>query len=132
MPASGGDPVQVTRSGGQEAFETPDGRWLYVDNPPNLYRIGPDGSEESQVRSNVYPSFFNVGSRNVYVFDFRIGQLLRAPIGATAFQPVFTFSDADRPTFLGPCIGLPNDETYAIYRRETRSMTSLTLIENFR
>ena len=132
MPATGGDAVQVTRNGGQEAFETPDGQWLYVDNPPKLYRIRPDGSDESQVRSKVFPSFFNVGRRHVYVFDPDAGQLLRAPYGVTAFQPVVTFNDADRPTCLGPCLGLPNDESYAIYRRVTRSMTSLTLIENFR
>ena len=131
MPARGGDPIQVTHSGGQEAFETPDGQWLYVDNPPNLYRIHTDGSEESQVRPNVYTSLFNVGLHHVYVFDVD-GHLLRAPIGATNFEPVFTFDDTHRPTCLGPCLGLPNDESYVLYRRVTRSMTSLTLIENFR
>lgn len=130
--ASGGDPVQVTRSGGQEAFETPDGQWLYVDNPPNLYRIRPDGNEESQVHSNVFTSFFSVGGRNVYVLDAASGQLRRARFGMTAFQPVFTFDDTNRPTCLGPCIGVPKDEGYVIYRRVTRTMTSLTLIENFR
>jgi Tol biopolymer transport system component len=129
MPAAGGEPVQVSRSGGgQEALETPDGHWVYFCNPPNLYRIRPDGSEESLVLSNVYPSLFNVGSRHVYVFDSGFGHLLRAPFGGTDFEPVFTFDDSDRPT----CLGLPNDERYVIYRRVTRSMTSLTLIENFR
>lgn len=132
MPAAGGDPVQVTRTGGLEAFETPDGQWLYVVDPPRLYRIRPDGSDESLVRSGVFPGLFNVGGRDVYVFDVAAGQLLRAPLGVTAFQPVFLFNDADRPTCLGPCVGLPNDESYVIYRRVTRSMTSLTLIENFR
>jgi len=132
MPDTGGDPVQVTRTGGQEAFETPDGQWLYVADPPRLYRIRPDGTDESLVRSGVFPSFFNVGRRDVFVFDAGAGQLLRAPFGVTTFQPVFLFNDADRPTCLGPCIGVPNDESYAIYRRVTRSMTSLTLIDNFR
>jgi eukaryotic-like serine/threonine-protein kinase len=132
MPAAGGDPVQVTRTGGQEAFESPDGQWLYVVDLPRLYRIRPDGTDESPVRTDVFPSFFNVGRRDVFVYDFRTGELLRAPLGATAFQPVYRFSDADRPVCLGPCIGVPNDESYMIYRRVTRSMTSLTLIDNFR
>ena len=44
-----------------------------------------DGSEESEVRSGT--------------------------IRATAFEPVFTFSVAGRPTCLGPCVALPNDES---------------------
>jgi serine/threonine protein kinase len=132
MPAGGGNPVQVTRTGGQEAFETPDGQWLYVVDAPRLYRIRPDGTDESPVRSGVFPSFFNVGRRDVFVYDPATGELLRALLGATAFEPVFRFGDADRPTCLGPCIGVPNDENYVIYRRVTRSMTSLTLIDNFR
>lgn len=132
MPAEGGDPVQVTRTGGQEVFETPDGQWLYVVNPPNLYRIRTNGSEEAPVRANTSTSFVSLGGRHVYVFDRLAGQLLRAPFGATAFQPVFTFDDTNRPTCLGPCIGMPRDEAYVIYRRNTRSLTTLTLIENFR
>jgi Tol biopolymer transport system component len=132
MSAGGGDPVQVTRSGGQEAFESPDGQWLYVVDAPRLYRIRPDGTDESPVRTDVFPSFFGVGRRDVLVYNFRTGELLRSPLGTTAFQPVYRFSDADRPTCLGPCIGVPNDESYMIYRRVTRSMASLTLMDNFR
>jgi serine/threonine protein kinase len=133
IPAAGGTPVQVTHSGGgQEALESPDGQWVYFSRAPNLYRIRPDGSEESQVRPNVYPSFFNVGSRNVYVLESSGGRVLRAPVGKTDFEPVFTFDDSNRPNCLGPCLGLPKDESFVIYRRVTRSMASLTLIENFR
>jgi Tol biopolymer transport system component len=132
MPAQGGEPVQVTRTGGQEALETPDGQWLYVVNGPDLYRVRPNGAEETLVRAKVFPSFFTLGSRHVYVLDRSAGQLLRAPLGAAAFQPVFTFDDTNRPACLGPCIGVPRDEAYVIYRRNTRSLTTLTLIENFR
>jgi eukaryotic-like serine/threonine-protein kinase len=133
IPSAGGDPVQVTRQRGQEAFETTDGGWVYVAAGTKLYRVRPDGSDEAEVRSGFYGGLINVGQRHVYIFDPRPGQLLRAPFGATAFQPVYTFSDADRPTCgFGSCIGLPRDESYVIYRRVTRSMSSLTLIDNFR
>lgn len=131
MPAGGGDPVQVTRNGGHEALETPDGQWLYIVQPPHLYRMRPDGSEETQLRSNMSNSLFNLGGRHAYVIDAGAGKILRSAFGTSPFEEVFTFSEANRPSCLGTCIGLPSDESYAIYRRNTRTITALTLIENF-
>jgi Tol biopolymer transport system component len=132
MLPAGGEPVQVTRSGGQEAFETPDGRWLYVMHPPNLYRMRPAGGEETRLRSNVYPNMYTLGGRHVYILASDGSQLLRSPFGAAAFQPVIQFNETNAPICQGTCIGLPRDESYAIYRRTTRALTALTLIENFR
>jgi Tol biopolymer transport system component len=129
---SGGDPVQVTRTGGSDAFETPDGRWLYVVSPPKLSRMRPDGGEETPLRNDIFSNYWTIGGRNVYVLEPASGNLLRAPFDGTAFETVCRFDDTNRPTGGGTCIGLPRDETYVIYRRNTRTVTTLMLIEGFR
>jgi Tol biopolymer transport system component/DNA-binding winged helix-turn-helix (wHTH) protein len=49
MPAAGGAPVQITRKGGFEGFETPDGRYLYYLKgraTPGIWRVPVEGGEE--------------------------------------------------------------------------------------
>src|SRR5262249_54511324 len=48
IPASGGQAVQVSRTGYQ-ARETPDGKWLYVLTPSSILRMRPDGTGEEKV-----------------------------------------------------------------------------------
>jgi hypothetical protein len=132
---SGGEPVQVTRHGGFYAFETPDGQWLYVCYPPKLSRMRPDGSEETPLRNDVAGNFWVIGGHSVYVLSGRPGpgmDLLRAPFGGSVFETVYDFSDANVPTSGGTALGVPDDESYLIYRRQTRLLTTLMLIENFR
>ena len=129
---SGGEPVQVTRKAGYEAFEAPDGQWLYVLAPPVLMRMRPDGSEETELRADIAPNFWTVGGRAVYVLEPKNRDLLRAPFNGTAFETVYRFAEGLRPEGGGTCIGVPRDESYAIYRRRTRTLTTLMLIEGFR
>jgi Tol biopolymer transport system component len=53
MPAAGGEAVQVTRSGGGSAMESPDGRWLYYARGPligaELWRAPLAGGDETRV-----------------------------------------------------------------------------------
>jgi eukaryotic-like serine/threonine-protein kinase len=69
---SGGEPLQVTRHGGTDAFETPDGQWLYVCNPPKLSRMRPDASEETLLRNDIISNnYWVVGGHSVYVIAVR-------------------------------------------------------------
>ncbi len=66
------------------------------------------------------------------MLDYRNFELLRAPFGSTNFEKAYHFNDANRPSGSGTSIALPGDERYAIYRRVTRSVNTLMLIEGFR
>ncbi len=48
MPAGGGKIIQVTKNGGSDAFESPDGKWLYYskDSPIQIWRMPIGGGEE--------------------------------------------------------------------------------------
>jgi hypothetical protein len=128
---SGGEPAQVTRHGGYHAFETPDGRWLYVMNGRTLSRMRPDGSEETALRNDVAADFWILGGQHVYVLA-PSGDLLRAPFDGSAFEMVYHFDNTGVLSGGGTAIGVPQDESYLIYRRITRSVSTLILIENFR
>lgn len=53
VPAAGGEPSQVTKTGGaREAFESPDGKHLYYAKPaqlPGIWRVPVNGGDEVQV-----------------------------------------------------------------------------------
>ena len=125
----GGSPVQVTRHGGNDAIETPDGHWLYVADPPKLSRMHPDGSEETLVTNGVFSNLWNIGGRNVYILDRSQRVLARAPLGSNNFELAFRFDDANVPTPGGKCIAMPTDESYVIYRKDTRASTMLMLVD---
>ncbi len=123
--------MQVTRHGGLHAFETMDGLWLYVLNGRTLSRMHPDGSEETQLRNDVAASFWIAGRQHVYVLA-PSGDLLRAPLGGSVFETVYRFGNTDTLGGGGTDIGVPQDESYLIFRRTTRFASTLILIENFR
>ncbi len=51
LPSEGGPAVQVTRKGGREAFESPDGKSVYYHkrDVPGIWRVPVEGGEEAQV-----------------------------------------------------------------------------------
>jgi Tol biopolymer transport system component len=52
MPAAGGAAPQITRHGGFEGFESPDGKWFYYTKDrgiAGLWRVGTEGGEETPV-----------------------------------------------------------------------------------
>jgi Tol biopolymer transport system component len=49
IPADGGDAVQMTRSGGEVAYESPDGRTLFVRRAAGIFRMPAEGGQEEKV-----------------------------------------------------------------------------------
>jgi Tol biopolymer transport system component len=130
IPIAGGEPVQVTRNGGQAAFETPGREWLFVVRSPELLRMRLDGSQETVLHKNVYTNFATISATHIYVLDGL--KLLRAPFDAPTFETAREFNPRNAPIGGGTCIGLPGDERYLLYRRNTHTITNLVLVENFK
>ena len=91
----------------------------------------PDGSEETKLRNDVGGNFWILGGHHVYLLA-PSGDLVRAPFGGSVFETVYRFGSGDALTGGGTVIGVPRDESYLIYRRTTRSVSTLVLIEGFR
>ena len=75
MPATGGDPVQITRNGGDVPQESPDGKFLYyIKGDPwpekcSVWRMPVGGGEETRVLERVHVAgHWVVGEQGIYFF----------------------------------------------------------------
>jgi Tol biopolymer transport system component len=69
MPASGGDPTQVSKDGGFAAVESTDGRILYYSQTRNLgpvLRMPVAGGEPELIIPELRGLFFAVSQRGIY------------------------------------------------------------------
>src|SRR5262245_17973268 len=70
MAADGSNPVQLTRTGGFRADQSPDGQWIYytksVEARNKLWKMPRDGGEETQVLESVSGRGFAVVSDGIY------------------------------------------------------------------
>jgi len=74
MPAEGGKAVQVTQKGGFEAFESPDGKWLYYAKyygVQGIWKVPVAGGEEDKVLDHGTNGFWTVGKRGIFLLNPR-------------------------------------------------------------
>ena len=90
----------------------------------------PDGSEETPLRNDTATDSWILGGHHVFMLS-PSGDLQRAPFGGSVFETVYSFGSRD-VSGGGTSIGVPQDESYLIYRRTIRAVSTLILIEGFR
>ncbi len=68
IPAEGGRAIQVTRGGGFEAFESPDGKLLYYakESTPGLWSVPVDGGSETLVLNSVRHFWWAIADPGIY------------------------------------------------------------------
>jgi Tol biopolymer transport system component/predicted Ser/Thr protein kinase len=135
MPAEGGDSLQVTRKGGEEAFESSDGKFVYyskVNNwPTSLWKVPVKGGEETQVIESVTPRAFAVSNEGIYFVT-----LPNAP-GACSIQ-FFNFATGkiEQITEITKSVGagltVSPDGRSILYSQLDQGGSDLMLVENFR
>jgi hypothetical protein len=128
MPTEGGEPVQVTHSGGYVALESPDGKYLYYSKSvqSGLFRMPVGSGAEEQVLPKISGgSSFGVTAKGVY------------------FQP-----DPSKIQFLGPASGqvstlatldqegygltVSPDDAHVVWLYFDPAICDLMLVEGFR
>jgi Tol biopolymer transport system component len=73
MPAAGGEPIQVTRGGGIEGWEAPDGKTLYYArswDAPGLWVVPVGGGEEKPMLDAVWHGYWALADAGIYFVDF--------------------------------------------------------------
>ena len=119
VPAEGGKAVQVTKRGGEIAFESLDGRYVYYikDSAPGIWRVPVDGGEEIQVfdsfRSELFSDwavvsdgiyFINPDAKDgvaIEFFNFATGKVKQvAALGKVAILPFGMAVSRDRRQIL--------------------------------
>src|SRR5262249_46826352 len=66
VPASGGAPQQVTRTSGNEPFESPDGKLLYYTNTRGLWAQPAAGADPRLVLEDGVFTLYAVAGRRIY------------------------------------------------------------------
>jgi hypothetical protein len=134
-PASGGTAVQVTRDGGYEGIESPDGKFVYFlkGSPLQLWRVPAGGGEVRQVLEPLH-----------YPMDLTPAGLFRAETGSIAACSSSPLRLCDGSTKqiadLGQqqmgaepgAIKVSSDGRTLVYTRSESRGIDLMLVENFR
>jgi Tol biopolymer transport system component/DNA-binding winged helix-turn-helix (wHTH) protein len=128
-----GKPVQVTRGGGREAFEDPDGRFLYyVKAAPTagIWRMSLPGGPAEQITQDGVQGEWAVGRRGLYYRNRRnqLEMLVlstgdRIPLPEPALPP-------SRSS--GGLLAVGPDDRWILVTVRVRSESDLSIVENFR
>jgi Tol biopolymer transport system component len=139
MPAQGGEALPVTKGGGFDSLESPDGKFLYYTKGrevPGIWRLPVGGGQETPVLDHhragywrawdvvadgIYFATAEVPSRPVIeFFSFATGQVTQI---AQLEKPIFT---TDQGLTVSP------DQRWLVYVQIDQSGTDIMLVENFR
>jgi len=140
MPSQGGTAVQVTRQGGLEPIESPDGKLLYYVHDRNalgLRSVPVDGGEELTVLESARLSYWNISPTGIYFADFSPAR------GATTLPLKFYSFQTHNVTEVvklegrrlgggGPALSVSRDDRWALFTRYNPRNSDLFLIENLR
>lgn len=72
VPFEGGEPLQVTRGGGREAMESPDGAFIYYAKQPptrGIWRVGVNGGDEEQVIDQGRQGRWEIAGEGIYFLN---------------------------------------------------------------
>ena len=126
-------PTQVTHDGGREAFEAPDGTFLYYTKAaptPGIWRIPPSGGRAKCVCDEGVQGQWEIGQRGLYylngrdqleMLEFSTGKRLTIP---TPGPPMSKGS--------GNVLGIAPDDRWILVTVRVRSESDLSIVENFR
>lgn len=133
-PAKGGPPVQVTRSGGYVAFESPDGKYLYYQKElpeSSIWTVSVGGGLETEVIASSSWMNFTVTAKGIYFVPAVVE-------GAPATIEFFDFASgairrvAQLPGPPGLGLSVSPDGRWLLYSQVDRRESDLMLVENFR
>jgi Tol biopolymer transport system component len=136
VPVSGGQPVQVTRNGGLEAFESPDGRYLYYtkrNGDGGFWRMPLQGGTESHVPGlePIDNRFWDNSPEGIYFVERGTEpalRLFRFPTGK--ISRIVDLPVPPNPVFRG--LSMSPDRRGFLYMHADVGKSNLMYVDNFR
>jgi Tol biopolymer transport system component len=135
VPATGGQALQVTKHGGREALESPDGKFVYYSKDfgiTGLWRVHVDGgADEALIFDGPLLGYWSVLDDGVYF-------LAREPMPTVKFHSFITRQTKEVASvgknidWAGPGFSVSSDGKQIIYAQIDRVEHDLMLVENFR
>jgi Tol biopolymer transport system component len=135
-PAQGGTAVQVTRNGGREALESPDGKFVYYAQlgTPGIWRVPAEGGNEEKVLDRGLQSAWAVASRGLYLLSRRPNEGPAVEFYSFATGQLGLIRSLARNTLLGgggPLFAVSPDERWMLYIQADRVQSDILLVENW-
>ena len=134
VPTGGGKEIQVTRNGGQGAFESPDGQSIYYLKghifSEALWKMPVSGGEESQVLPSVVSDAFSLVKEGIYFIPGP--PFTKSSIQFLSFVTgkVKTVAPMSAPAFSG--LSVSPDGRTLLFSQLDNVVSDLMLVENFR
>jgi Tol biopolymer transport system component len=135
VPAAGGEAVQVTKGGGEEAFESADGKFVYWVRPdaPGVWRVQVEGGHETQLHDVPMESLWALTGEGICFFDMgnSAGPVLKFfsfSGRATLFRQFPKETRVDRSS---TALSVSPDGRWILYTQIDQSGSDVMLVENF-
>jgi hypothetical protein len=140
VPLDGGEPEQLTKGGGAEAAESPDGRTVYYTKVPEvgpgLWSVPTGGGDERLVLGSVRFGYWVVARSGIYFIDFEVPSDAPRPVRFLNFQSrqitqVGTVENTVSWTNT-PGFAISPDSRWLLYTNVESTDADLMLVDNFR
>jgi len=137
VPVAGGAAVQVTRQGGFESYESPDGKFLYYTkgrNTPGIWRAPTAGGEEELIldQQKVGPwRYWRVVEQGIYFTTVTNGGPAIEFFSLATRRVTEVAHPAKGPERNIPGLAISPDGHSILYAQMDRSGSDLMMVENF-
>jgi Tol biopolymer transport system component/DNA-binding winged helix-turn-helix (wHTH) protein len=138
IPAAGGESVQMTKQGGFEAFESPDGKFIYFTKgrgPGGFYKLPVAGGEEVEVPELAnagYWRYWVVGNEGIYFVAETDSRHWAIKLFSFASRKVKRIAVMNEPPIAGPPgLTVSPDGRFILYTQNDRKVSDIVLVENF-
>ena len=131
LPATGGEPLQVTTAGGHVALESPDGQTLFFTKAQggSLWKMPAGGGPETRVLDRVNGRNFVPASDGIYFMavEERVYSLRFLEFATGSVRPIRAL-----PRSSSNIITLSADGRWLAYVQLDHAGSDIVLVENFR
>ena len=136
MPVQGGSAIQVTKSGGDDPFESADGKTVYFDKPvaPGVWKVETPGGEEIRVLERGGPNVWALASQGIAFFErVAAGWALKFHDLSTGKTSLLRqFPKETRINRDNTSLTVSPDARWILYTQFDQAGSNLMLVENFR
>jgi Tol biopolymer transport system component len=131
-PAGGGQAVQVTKKGGNNPFESPDGKTLYYakDTKPGIWKVPVEGGEETQVLDQLalnYQYGWGVTADGIYFYNAKTKAIEFFSFATRRITPI---AKAENEPLTG--LAVSPDGRWILSDHLDQDASNIMLVENFR
>jgi Tol biopolymer transport system component len=140
-PVGGGEPVQLTRKGGYQPLESPDGKYVYYASEreeSTIRRVPVDGGEEADILTGIKKpgyGYWDVTSEGIYFVDEAPDEYAESRWVLKLYdfetERISVITDLDQPPYASTVLDVSPDGNWFVYAQIDRSDSDLMLVEDF-